>query len=166
MSDLAEEIALEAVKLKVSAITCPKCRWTIYSRARHDFVKCLCGAVAIDGGFDYMKLSFDTGMTPPKPFEYLVDATKKELYDDYNRQGRKFGRVPPPGADGAGRPGVGGALSSDSEPVPPSRKNSGNGRTPHSADRPRRKTAPKAKVPAKRRTGSKRPVSLRKRKEV
>ena len=34
---------------------CAKCCDVIQSRARHDFVSCNCGAIAIDGGADYTK---------------------------------------------------------------------------------------------------------------
>ena len=38
---------------------CLKCGETIYSLYRHDFVKCKCGAIAIDGGFDYCRIIGD-----------------------------------------------------------------------------------------------------------
>jgi ribosomal protein L37AE/L43A len=78
-------------KTRVTAIVCEKCGDTIYSRDRHDFHYCSCGDVAIDGGFDYMKVSFKTGM--PKIVHVDVDATKKELFDDWNYQTDKFGVI-------------------------------------------------------------------------
>lgn len=33
----------------------------IYSKHRHDYVTCGCGACSIDGGSDYMKISGDPG---------------------------------------------------------------------------------------------------------
>lgn len=40
------------------AIYCKKCKEVIYSKYRHDWMKCSCGNVGIDGGRDYTKLSF------------------------------------------------------------------------------------------------------------
>ena len=34
---------------------CNKCDDIIYSRHRHDFVQCKCGAIAVDGGMDYLR---------------------------------------------------------------------------------------------------------------
>lgn len=36
-------------------IQCAKCNDVIYSASRHDFKKCSCGAVSVDGGMDYLK---------------------------------------------------------------------------------------------------------------
>lgn len=77
--------------MKVGAIICPECGDIIYSRARHDFHSCSCGQVAIDGGFDYKKVCFK-GKTP----EHLImeiEATKKELYDDWNEGKNQFGII-------------------------------------------------------------------------
>ena len=69
--------------MKVTAIQCPNCYDVIYSRARHDFHRCGCGEVAIDGGFDYINVNFKK--KPPKKIEFDIgDVTRKELYDDWN----------------------------------------------------------------------------------
>ena len=44
--------------MKVQAIVCPKCGDTLFSRARHDFRYCSCGEVAVDGGFDYVRIVY------------------------------------------------------------------------------------------------------------
>ena len=75
--------------MKVKGIKCRKCGDTIYSRTTHDYRKCSCGAVAVDGGFDYMKIC---GVD----FEFAsvdVDATKADLYQDWNKSADKFGRI-------------------------------------------------------------------------
>lgn len=36
-------------------VMCRKCLDVIQSRSRHDFIKCNCGAIAIDGGDSYTK---------------------------------------------------------------------------------------------------------------
>lgn len=77
--------------MKVSAIQCQKCKDIIYSRAHHDFHWCSCHSVAIDGGFDYVKICGNR-----EDFEsvnYEVKATKKELYDDWNKMKDKYGVV-------------------------------------------------------------------------
>lgn len=38
-----------------NAIKCKKCGDLIESRYRHDFKFCKCGAVAVDGGKDYLR---------------------------------------------------------------------------------------------------------------
>jgi len=78
--------------MKVAAIKCESCGDTIYSRTRHDMRYCSCGSVAIDGGRDYTKVSFKTEI-PPKTFEIEIDATEKQLYDDWNNRENKFGRI-------------------------------------------------------------------------
>lgn len=38
-----------------NAIRCKKCGEIIESKHRHDFKFCKCGAVAVDGGHDYLR---------------------------------------------------------------------------------------------------------------
>jgi hypothetical protein len=38
---------------------CKKCNTVIQSKHRHDFVWCKCGAIAIDGGAEYIKCTGD-----------------------------------------------------------------------------------------------------------
>ena len=45
-------------KIIVNKIRCNKCGDVIESVHRHDFKFCKCGAVAVDGGKDYLKRSF------------------------------------------------------------------------------------------------------------
>lgn len=40
-------------------IQCNICNDIIQSMSRHDFVRCSCGAIAIDGGDDYIKICGD-----------------------------------------------------------------------------------------------------------
>lgn len=75
----------------VTAAECPNCGDLIYSRARHDFHRCSCGEIAIDGGFDYVKMAFKKIV--PKQQQIEIDATKKELYDDWNKRMDKFGVI-------------------------------------------------------------------------
>lgn len=77
--------------MKVNAIKCPKCGEIIYSRAHHDFHWCHCNTVYIDGGFDYTRIGFAPDTEPPKVFQFEVNATKKDLYNDWNERKNKFG---------------------------------------------------------------------------
>lgn len=81
-------------KIIVSAIECPECGETIYSRAHHDFHFCHCGACAIDGGFDYVKI---TAKNPSsvKRVQIEIDTTKQDLYNDWNKGKNKYGWIKP-----------------------------------------------------------------------
>lgn len=41
-----------------NCIKCKSCGDVIISTHRHDFKRCSCGRVAVDGGHDYLKRSF------------------------------------------------------------------------------------------------------------
>lgn len=78
----------------VKTVICPNCGDQIFSRAHHDFRSCTCGETAIDGGFDYVKLSFKK--EPPKVKRMRIYATRKEIYDDYLHGTNQFGLIQPP----------------------------------------------------------------------
>jgi hypothetical protein len=42
-----------------NAARCKKCGDVIESKHRHDFVSCKCGAIAVDGGTDYIRWIFN-----------------------------------------------------------------------------------------------------------
>lgn len=42
-------------KILLNKICCKKCGDIIENKTRHSFVVCKCGAVAVDGGHDYLK---------------------------------------------------------------------------------------------------------------
>ena len=46
-------------KILSNKIRCNFCQDTIESKHRHDFVFCSCGAVAVDGGKDYLRRVFN-----------------------------------------------------------------------------------------------------------
>lgn len=75
----------------VNAYICPVCKNIIYSRAKHDFRQCSCKEIAVDGGFDYHKVSYMN--KPPKSVTVSIDATKEELYKDWNNRTDKFGII-------------------------------------------------------------------------
>lgn len=74
----------------VRTAKCPKCKQVLYSRAIHDFRYCSCEEIFIDGGFDYTKIggtdlaTIETGIAE-------IDATKEELYNDWNYGYDKYG---------------------------------------------------------------------------
>ena len=45
----------EIKTIKINKIKCKKCGSIIESKDINDFKKCSCGAVAIDGGYEYLK---------------------------------------------------------------------------------------------------------------
>jgi len=77
--------------MKVRAIKCKKCGDTIFSRARHDMHWCTCKSIFIDGGFDYVRCGGEPENI--ESVEIEVDATKKDLYDDWNTFESKFGII-------------------------------------------------------------------------
>lgn len=55
-------------RAKVKAgIQCPSCADTIFSMYRHDFRRCMCGKIFIDGGDDYLRY----GAEPPISLEEI-----------------------------------------------------------------------------------------------
>ena len=77
--------------MKIKALECKNCGDTIFSRARHDFMTCSCGKVSVDGGFDYMKI---VGWKKDFIIKQInVKETRKELYQDWNYNINKFGRI-------------------------------------------------------------------------
>jgi hypothetical protein len=77
----------------IKALKCECCKTIIFSRARHDYRSCACGAIAIDGGFDYQKVCWKPG-TDYTAVEVDVDATAKELYEDWNLGLDRYGLIP------------------------------------------------------------------------
>jgi len=77
--------------ITVAAIICPKCGQGVFSRARHDFRRCSCKKCAIDGGFDYMKVSWSPEYASPEVIHIEINSTREELYKDWNLNVDKFG---------------------------------------------------------------------------
>lgn len=57
------------IKQQRNIAKCRKCGDIIESKSRHDFVRCKCGAIFLDGGFDYVRRGGD-----PLDFVEVVDA--------------------------------------------------------------------------------------------
>ncbi len=52
-------------------VKCKKCGDEIRSMHRHDFVRCKCGAIFIDGGSDYTRLGYPKG-EPKDHIAYIL----------------------------------------------------------------------------------------------
>jgi hypothetical protein len=55
--------------MNVDAAQCPVCRDVVVSRWQHDFHECGCGAIAIDGGQEYLRLLWNE---PHRPIQLTV----------------------------------------------------------------------------------------------
>lgn len=90
-------------KLKVIAITCYSCLDTVFSRTGHDFRRCSCASVAIDGGFTgYTKVVGDPGMFKYEIIE--IKQTQAELHNDWNKRIDKYGIIKDDKAHGNSKP--------------------------------------------------------------
>ena len=56
---------------------CTKCGDVIESKSRHDMVWCKCGAIAVDGGHDYLKRSMSVGE------DWLIELSEMEADDEH-----------------------------------------------------------------------------------
>ena len=81
--------------MKVNAIICLKCGDTVYSRANHDCRWCSCRSCYIDGGQENPCYRIGGNPGEIQGVHIEVDATIKELYDDWNTRKDKYGRVSP-----------------------------------------------------------------------
>lgn len=76
----------------IYGVICPICKDFIYSRAQHDFRRCTCGQVSIDGGhkvlesFMFERTGFNNDAEELGIQKAYIDlnVSTKELYDDYN----------------------------------------------------------------------------------
>lgn len=66
----------------VNKIRCKKCGDIIESTYRHDFKFCKCGAVAVDGGHDYLRRCGDLDsyedLSVTKEIEFDWDSIKRK----------------------------------------------------------------------------------------
>lgn len=70
------------MKILANAARCRKCGDEIYSAYRHDYKKCKCGAIGVDGGMDYFRSTGNRedfeDMSISVPVE-VVEQCKKAL---------------------------------------------------------------------------------------
>lgn len=81
------------MKTRIQTVTCPSCGEEIYSRARHDYRACKCGAITVDGGFDYLKYSW-ADVKPVVRTRYIA-VSQVHLYRDWNNRLNKYGVITP-----------------------------------------------------------------------
>ena len=61
---------------------CEKCKTTIESKYRHDFVQCACGAIFVDGGDAYLRAGYDV----PENFTRInEDGTEESMTESIRR---------------------------------------------------------------------------------
>lgn len=77
--------------MHISAIRCKKCGDIIWSRTRHDFRWCTCKSIAIDGGFDYCKISGNAEDIECVTIDLPI--TREEAYNDWARSIHKLGLI-------------------------------------------------------------------------
>ena len=77
-------------------IKCKVCGVVIQSIDRHDYQKCRCGAIFIDGGDEYMRLGWPGGDRKVEEFaEFLPkDSTEKPWRIEDQVEPKKRGRKP------------------------------------------------------------------------
>lgn len=98
------------MEIKVSAVKCLECKDTIYSRANHDFHRCTCGLIFVDGG-NWSNEKLDEGISicgyrriggEQHKFKRLVitltkfaslQEAKQALYDDWNKRKGVYGII-------------------------------------------------------------------------
>ncbi|GIO28058.1 DUF7695 domain-containing protein [Ornithinibacillus bavariensis] len=68
------------MKVIVNKVRCKKCNSIIESKYTHDFQRCECGAIAIDGGREYQRLLWPSG----KEMEDYIDFS----YSIYGESGK------------------------------------------------------------------------------
>ena len=57
-------------------LKCTKCGDIIFSTHRHDFVRCSCGSIAVDGGTAYLRRVGDMSAAKERSMSLEVDALK------------------------------------------------------------------------------------------
>lgn len=63
-------------KIKINKIRCKRCGDIIESKTVHDFKFCKCGAVAVDGGKEYLRRCF---INTEDDYEELSEYEKRHL---------------------------------------------------------------------------------------
>jgi len=67
------------MKIIKNAIRCNICGDEIESTSRHDYVRCSCGACAVDGGHDYLRRTF----RDKDCFTELSEQEQEEQREEY-----------------------------------------------------------------------------------
>jgi len=79
------------MKTEITAAQCPNCKTVVISAHRHDYHPCPCKQMAIDGGRDYVRMSFTKIV--PKTFRLtMIGLTFQDLYEDADLEYTKKGK--------------------------------------------------------------------------
>lgn len=81
-------------KHRICGITCPLCKDFVFSRTRHDMRSCSCGGISIDGGRDYIKITWDAMKVPiPSISCKYITQSDAVLARDWNFRIDKYGII-------------------------------------------------------------------------
>jgi len=75
--------------IHITGLQCPICHDVIFSCSRHDYRKCRCGEIAVDGGRDYLRKLYKS--TPPNNIKIKLCKGLSEYTISNNED--YFGRV-------------------------------------------------------------------------
>ena len=78
------EVKTTNSRLLSNKAICKHCSETIESKHRHDFIKCSCGSVGVDGGTDYIRRLGD-------PSDYIDMCVYGNTHNEY-RENLRWGR--------------------------------------------------------------------------
>lgn len=82
------------MKRRIRGMVCPQCKDFVFSRARHDMRSCTCKAIAVDGGREYLKVSWDPSKTHITPSTYrYITQSDAVLLRDWNFSKDKYGII-------------------------------------------------------------------------
>ena len=79
--------------VKITALKCKHCDTTIFSRMRRDMRYCECRKIAIDGGFDYIKITGNEEDYDIVEFDLKRNLRflKRELFTDWSMHLDRYG---------------------------------------------------------------------------
>lgn len=70
-------------RVLVNKVRCKKCNDIIESKHEHDFKRCLCGSIFIDGGTDYQKYGWGLNQQEEKSeLDDFIDFSYSVYEDD------------------------------------------------------------------------------------
>jgi len=74
-------------KMYLTGYFCPMCGYVIFRRTKKDYRSCMCGNINIKPN----KLGINYQITEPKSFEFEIEITNIELYNDWHYGKNKYG---------------------------------------------------------------------------
>lgn len=70
-SSVEERRKLNVGDIFFNQVRCKKCNWLIRSKNQHHMVSCKCGAISVDGGSWYSKVSGDPSLVEDHSVPFL-----------------------------------------------------------------------------------------------